>query len=162
MRSSRSPIFARLLPQLDRIERDLASLEAFRAEIAALREGFASRWGVAVATASVVQNGYNGIEEILKSLAANLDGAVPEGDAWHRALLDQMSMPLEGVRPAAISSELYVLLDALRQFRHVARHRYGVELDPAKVDENLARLRQAFALFRNEFDRLDETLSHPG
>jgi hypothetical protein len=29
----------------------------------------------------------------------------------------------------------------------VVRHRYGFDLDPSKVDENLARARKAFAAF---------------
>ncbi|WP_341850399.1 hypothetical protein [Bradyrhizobium brasilense] len=48
-----------------------------------------------------------------------------------------MSAAIDGKRPALPG----------KGFRHVARHRYGFDLDPRKVDEDLARVRAAFPAF---------------
>lgn len=155
------PIFARLRPQLERARREMANLHDFRALAVALPPEFASRWGIAVTTATAVHNIYNGLEEILKHIAADVDGVVPEGDNWHQNLLDQMSVEIEGVRPPVISGALFRLLTELRQFRHVVRHRYGMELDPARVEDMLAKLEAAFPMFESEFQAFVRTMSEP-
>ncbi|GEC57869.1 hypothetical protein ABIF38_008760 [Bradyrhizobium japonicum] len=94
-----------------------------------------------------VHNIYNGIEDLMLSLANDVDGYVPTGESAHQDLLDQVSAGIDGKRPALIGSELYGLLVELKGFRHVIRHRYGFDLDPRKVDENLARVRTAFPAF---------------
>jgi uncharacterized protein YutE (UPF0331/DUF86 family) len=40
-----------------------------------------------------------------------------------------MKLEIEHYRPAVIDEELYRLLEDLRGFRHVFRHRYSFELD---------------------------------
>jgi hypothetical protein len=81
------------------------------------------------------------------NLANDIDGYVPTGESAHQDLLDQMSAAIEGKRPAVLSPELYEILVELKGFRHVVRHRYGFDLDPRKIDENVARVRAAFPAF---------------
>jgi hypothetical protein len=89
-----------------------------------------------------IHNIYNGIEDVMLNLANDIDGYVPTGEPAHQDLLDQMSATMEGKRPALLG-----MLVELKGFRHVVRHRYGFDLDQSRVDENVARVREAFPAF---------------
>ena len=104
-------------------------------------------WARGSALALGVHNIYNAIEDVMLNLANDLDGFVPTGESAHQDLLDQMAAPIEGKRPALISTELYGHLVELKGFRHVVRHRYGFNLDLSRVDENIARVRIVFPAF---------------
>jgi hypothetical protein len=59
---------------------------------------------------------------------------MPEGEQWHKALLEQMNLPLEDRRPQVISDKLVqALLDYL-VFRHRVRNIYGFQLDWERMD----------------------------
>jgi hypothetical protein len=66
---------------------------------------------------------YNGIENILKQIALDIDGVRLSSDSWHSDLLTLMSTPTEH-RPALLSQDLGIKLDGYRGFRHVFRHAY--------------------------------------
>ena len=83
---------------------------------------------------------YTGVETIFERVARELDGAVPEGERWHRALLSQMSAEIPGTRPRVIDPALGVELAALLAFRHFFRHAYAVAFDAGRLDAELARL----------------------
>jgi hypothetical protein len=40
---------------------------------------------------------YNGVERIFEWIARELDGGLPVGPIWHRELLDQMTLQVEGL-----------------------------------------------------------------
>ncbi len=84
---------------------------------------------------------------------------MPTGESAHQDLLDQMPAAIEGKRPALLRPEVYGLLVELKGFRHVVRHRYGFDLDPSKVDENLARMRAAFPAFVSAVGDLERALT---
>jgi hypothetical protein len=46
-----------------------------------------------------IHNIYNGIEDVMLSLANDVDGYVPTGETAHQDPLDQMSAGIEGKRP---------------------------------------------------------------
>ena len=62
---------------------------------------------------------YAGLERLLESIAAVVDGHVPRGENWHQMLLQQVAAEVPAVRPAVISEETRRLLDDHRGFRHV-------------------------------------------
>jgi hypothetical protein len=141
--SSKHPAFAKLATKLDRARQELVKIDDYLGSI----EGPVNQWARGSALALGVHNIYNGIEDVMLSLANDIDGYVPTGESAHQDLLDQMSAGIDGKRPALFGSELYGQLVELKGFRHVVRHRYGFDLDPRKVDENLARVRTAFPAF---------------
>ena len=49
---------------------------------------------------------------------------IDDEQGWHAALLDRMSIAIEGVRPALMPLELKNPLHELRGFRHVFVHAY--------------------------------------
>ncbi|WP_240536952.1 hypothetical protein [Bradyrhizobium elkanii] len=135
--------FAKLATKLDRARQGLVKIDDYLGSL----KGPVNQWARGSALALGVHNIYNSIEDLMLSLANDVDGYVPTGESAHQDLLDQVSAGIDGKRPALFGSELYGLLVELKAFRHVIRHRYGFDLDPRKVDENLARVRTAFPAF---------------
>jgi len=72
------------------------------------------------ALAAMLHSFYNGIENIFKRIAEELDGQLPRGQAWHRELLDLMGEPGKA-RPALICESLVERLDSYLDFRHFFR-----------------------------------------
>ncbi len=89
------------------------------------------------ALASYSEDFYSGCERLAERIAVMLDGGLPEGEAWHRALLLQMSKPGGQGRPplwdGPLLQQLEQQLDRYRSFRHRVRHLYSVQLDDKRV-----------------------------
>jgi uncharacterized protein YutE (UPF0331/DUF86 family) len=81
----------------------------------------------------LLHNLYCAVEDLFIEIPRTFENQLGDPSVYHRELLKKMSIEVPGVRPGVISSENLVLLDELRGFRHVFRHAYGFELDPAKV-----------------------------
>jgi hypothetical protein len=89
-----------------------------------------------------LHNFYGAIEELLKIVATYFENNVSDTVRSRSLLLLRMTQAVEGVRPAAISTESYALLNALRAFRHFFRHAYGVPIDFAQLQSNLTKAQQ--------------------
>jgi len=83
---------------------------------------------------------YSGIERLFEIIARRVDGGLPEGEAWHQVLLQQMAEDRPSVRPTVISQETVRDLDDLRRFRHLVRNVYAEHLDPQRMTQLMARL----------------------
>lgn len=92
------------------------------------------------AIGSIFHDFYTAVENMFKIVAKNIDGFMPSGAEWHLELLEQMSMPIEGERPAFINTDTKLLLNEFRGFRHIFRNIYGFNLMP----ERIARLLDIF------------------
>ena len=103
------------------------------------------------ALAAMLHAFYNGIENILKRIAAEVDGRVPGGEFWHRELLEAMTKPNE-VRPAAISEALGERLREYLEFRHVFRHAYTFDLRWEKMSALVQGCQDTLASFEVELD----------
>lgn len=145
MTAFRHPAFAKLSPKIDRAAKELHEIEGYLSAHA--REMTEGDWGAVGAVSLGLHNVYNGIEDILLTLANDVDGLVPKGQSMHQDILDQMFAEIAGVRPAVLDRELYEALGELKGFRHLVRHRYGFDLKTSKVEENLERARTAFPAF---------------
>ncbi len=73
------------------------------------------------ALAYMLETFYTWVENVLKCIARGLDEPLPEGDAWHRKFLQQMTHPTPD-RPAVVPGPLYESLSMLRSFRHRSRN----------------------------------------
>ena len=94
---------------------------------------------------------YSGAERLFELIAKHVDRALPDGQTWHRTLLQQMSRELANVRPAVISENSTQGLDDLRRFRHLVRNVYTVNLVPEKIAPLLSELPELWAELRAEF-----------
>ena len=76
----------------------------------------------------------------------------------YQDVLDQMSAEIDGIRPAVLGKELSDSLGELKAFRHLVRHRYGFDLNAAKVRENVERMKQAFPMVVSTIVSLEKEL----
>ena len=53
---------------------------------------------------------------------------------WHKALLERMTLHIDGIRPALIDLSISLRIEELLKFRHVYRNIYKSPLVPAKVE----------------------------
>ena len=53
---------------------------------------------------------YNGLEHIFEMIARQIDYSFPNGERWHRDLLEQMAREISGIRPIVISTVTLSLL----------------------------------------------------
>lgn len=162
MISSSHPAFARLGPKLLRMQRELDNLDEFLKLNASLAPELVSVWGRTTAIASAIANVYNGIENVLTDIAKVVDGSVPAGEASHQDLLDQMQAEVAGTRAAVLDDRLHAELTELKGFRHRVRHNYGFDLDPARTNESLERLRRVFPAFVEALRSLESAMTADG
>lgn len=150
------PIFSRLSAKIVRAEREMAKMEEYYERHSA--ELSSGDWGAMSAVSSGIHNVYNGIEDILLSMARDLDDSVPTGASAHQDVLDQMAAEIAGTRPSLLSADLYEAFTELKGFRHLVRHRYGFDLKPEKIIENLVLLRNVFPSFLDAIAALEKTM----
>ncbi len=96
--------------------------------------------GYLKATAFDLHSFYTGLERVFRLIAEILDGRLPVGEGWHKLLINQMALEIQGVRPAVISEATLELLDEYLRFRHLVRNVYSFNLLPEKVQSLVERL----------------------
>lgn len=102
---------------------------------------------------SILHDFYTGIERIFRKIAEECDGGVPKGENWHKELLGNMTLELEGIRPAIITDELREELEEYLGFRHVFRNIYGFQLEPERLKRLLQRFDEVFSRFKNSLTK---------
>jgi len=80
-----------------------------------------------------LHNLYNAFESYFLRVAKFFENDVDQV-TWHKALLERMTLHIEGIRPAVIDLDMSGRLEELRRFRHVFRNIYKSTLVPAKVE----------------------------
>ena len=85
---------------------------------------------------------YNAFEQTGLRIAKAFENNIDDEQGWHGALLNRLSIKIEGVRPALIPHELKLPLQELKSFRHVFVHAYDLDLDPEKLALLLKYARQ--------------------
>ena len=101
------------------------------------------------ALAVLLHSFYTGVENLFRRVVVEIDGEAPQGDAWHRRLLRQMTQTGKE-RPAVISSELHERLQPYLQFRHVFRNAYSFQLQWDKMAPLVLQYEETFAAVRSE------------
>jgi hypothetical protein len=92
----------------------------------------------------IVHDFYTAAERIFEWIAPELNGGLPTGSAWHRELLDNMSLDLPSIRPPVITRDTLRLLSEFLRFRHMFRNIYGFELEWERLKPLLMRLPTAW------------------
>ncbi len=131
------------------LERTTVALEAAIERAKPSRDDYDLR-----ALASYINDFYRRCERMSERVAVVLDGGLPQGIDWHRALLRQVAESGSEGRPALWSGSFLLDLDEYRKFRHVVHHKYGDELRPdyvfslAELAPTMAvKVREAIAAF---------------
>ena len=105
------------------------------------------------AKGSILHDFYNACERVFELIAHRINGGINSGQQWHKKLLYQMTVSIEGVRPAVISKRLAADLDEYLAFRHLFRNIYGFELESKRLDELLERFPEVVDSFSDEINR---------
>ena len=100
-----------------------------------------------------IDRAYTAIESGLLRIARVIDGAVPAGEGWHKALLHQMTLPIQDGRAAVLSAASAAALDVLRRHRHWLRHAYAASFEWGRMKEAAQVLPGAVATARAELER---------
>ena len=100
-------------------------------------------------SAAILDSFYTGVEKAFTRIAEHF-GGVPQGPAWHRTLLDDMTLTIAKSRPAVISVETARALDAYLGFRHRFRHLYVFDLESAPMLPLLRAIPDAAARFEED------------
>ncbi|MFN3983630.1 MAG: hypothetical protein ACK4SA_24950 [Caldilinea sp.] len=101
---------------------------------------------------------YSGLERIFELIAATVDNARPKGENWHKALLEQMSVEIAGLRPAAISEDTLQRLADYRGFRHIVRNVYAHHFEADRLQKLVAGLPDILAQVRAELQAFADFL----
>jgi hypothetical protein len=104
------------------------------------------------ALAFFLETFYSGIENMLKRIAVELDGDLPQGDSWHRKLLDLAATPTDK-RRKIISSRLKIALQEYLAFRHVSRYSYSFHLQWNKMEGLSLNCQTTFLALEAELDQ---------
>lgn len=147
-------MIARHLVNAERICRELENIEEV---VTRVRRALEAAGGDAVdrdlhwdAIALNLHSFYTGLERVLRHIAVQVDGHLPEGGEWHQELLRQMTIPLPRVRPAVFSNATSQRLDEYLRFRHVVRNIYAFEFDPQRIKPLAEALTDDFAQIKGE------------
>lgn len=84
------------------------------------------------AAALRLQSLYTGLERCFGQVVRVFNGGPPQGQDWHRRLLERMTIETEQ-RPALLDADSRDGLAELLRFRHVVRHLYAYELRAEQV-----------------------------
>jgi hypothetical protein len=106
-----------------------------------------------------LHHGYGAIESVLERVARSIEGSLPVGRDWRVALLENMSLDIEGIRPRVISDESLRLLRGLLAFRHFFRHAYAVSLEGPRLEALRADMLALRAPLERDLDALDAHLA---
>lgn len=145
-----------------RIVAQLAIIDAVFVDIEERTQGFdVSDVRHIESVAFQIHNAYSSIEELLRLIAASFENQIGDVARWHSALLQRMTQPVPGVRPAPLTKETFVLLDTMRGFRHFFRHAYSSTVDPVLLESNLQIARQAHSVLHRDIVEFLDQLRPP-
>lgn len=98
--------------------------------------------------AAILDTYYTGVEKAFSRIAMALDGGVPQGQAWHRQLLEDMAITIAEVRPAVLSAQTLRELEPFLGFRHRFRNLYLFDLEAQPLRSLLAGQPASWATLR--------------
>jgi hypothetical protein len=135
------------LSELERVEARVArALNAARADVDAQDLYLDS-------VALNLHDVYSGLERLFRLVVETIDGDLPVGHDWHRALLQQVTMEIPDLRPLLVSRETADALAEYLGFRHVVRNVYAFRFDPARLERLAGRVPDVMAMCRADLER---------
>ncbi len=99
--------------------------------------------GVAI----LLNNFYNGVENILKQVFKNLSIKLPEGPSWHQDIINS------SVNESIISDSLAEEISEYMGFRHFVAHGYAFNLNAERLQELTNNVLTTFNKFKEEINK---------
>jgi hypothetical protein len=100
-----------------------------------------------------IERGYSALEAGFQRIARLLDENLPSGSDWHKALLHQMTLPIQDRRPPVLSAATALALDVLRRHRHWLRHAYAASFEWTHMKQAALAFPGAVESARLDLDR---------
>jgi len=157
-RNELSLLWAEIKATLSDLERIVEEIEELLRDLASSEPSYKDK----AAMGAFLHNFYNGIENVLKRIAEEIDRAVPSGSEWHRALLQRMAEGVENLRPAVLKAETVTKLLSYLGFRHFFRHSYTFEIDWEKVKPLAVNARAVLETIKDDLKEFLDTLEETG
>jgi hypothetical protein len=104
-----------------------------------------------------IHNLYCAFESYFLRIAKMFENGL-EKEAWHRELVDRMTLEIPNLRPRLFPVEYARRMDELRRFRHAFRNVYQSELDPRRLGPLNDDIPALVADFHPYHERFIETL----
>lgn len=92
--------------------------------------------------AALVHSFYNGIENVLKQVLKSRGLSIPTGETWHKNVIEA------ACRESIISEASRDSIKEYLAFRHFFSHAYAFDLDPARLEPLVMKLRIVYATFK--------------
>ncbi len=128
----------------------LAKNEAFLANFMAQEYTLLGRQQpAAIIIADTLVNYYTCTETLFFRISRFFENSLQK-ERWHADLLYKMTLDIEGIRPAVISPQTYMVLLELMKFRHFKRYYFEFEYDWDRLDFLLKKYEQAKPLLKND------------
>jgi len=99
--------------------------------------------------ATLLNNFYNGIENILKQIFQKQFIKLPDGHSWHQTLI------LSVVKENIISESLADEIKEYMSFRHFVAHGYAFNLAPQRLEELTDNILKVFEKFKSEINKIN-------
>ena len=97
--------------------------------------------------AALLHNFYNGVENILKQIFISQKISVPDGQSWHKDLLEKAA------KEEIISDECKILFGQYLAFRHFFSHTYALDLYPEKMEPLVENCQILYSIFKNDISK---------
>ncbi len=111
----------------DRIEAELDNVQEVLNRLPSI-ERFSSIRDLELAgVATLLHNFYNGIENVIKQIMSSRRASIPQGQSWHRDLLDLV------LKHKIITKTAWGSLKQFLGFRHFFSHAYSFHLEPERM-----------------------------
>ena len=98
--------------------------------------------------ATLLQNFYNGIENILKQILQKQSIRLPEGPSWHQSLLQIAK------KEKIISESLADKIKEYLGFRHFISHGYAFNLNSQRLENLTVDISKIFEEFKSEINKI--------
>lgn len=104
--------------------------------------------------ALALDHAYEALETLLRRVERGLGLPERTGDRWQAELLEAASLDVPRLRPPVVPGAAHSPWLELLKSRHFPRHACAVELEPARLAENVRRLQEAVARTEPVVERL--------
>lgn len=98
--------------------------------------------------AAFIHNFYNGIKNILKQAVREKGSKLPQGNTWHRDLVEL------ALTQGIISKKTSEALKGYLAFRHFFSHAYAIELDPARIAPLVEDANSVFKSLQHDIEKM--------
>ena len=114
-------------------------------------------WMEYVVVAYTLHNAYSLMESYFLRVAKFFENEIGDS-SWHKDLLQRMTVAINGIRPALLTSDDAELIDELRGFRHLYRNLYEKQIQHEKVGALQSRFPGILSRFRNAHNHFIQKL----